>query len=141
MPNLLENLKDDHKQILDILSDVKKLGIASRAGREKLLAAKALLLSHIRKEDELFYPALHQAAERNEGLQHTLKYFSDDMEQVSRKALDLFDKYAGGASADEFAGEIKILYMTLKDRIRTEEEILFKKYEQLGRENEHKGGS
>jgi hypothetical protein len=140
MPNLLENLKDDHRQILGILSEVKKLGIGSRAGREKLLAAKALLLSHIRKEDELFYPALHQEAERNDGLKHTLKYFFDDMEQVSRKAMDLFDKYAGDAFADEFAGEIKLLYMMLKDRIRTEEEVLFKKYEQLGREEEHKRG-
>ncbi len=133
MPSLLENLKHDHKQILDILEQVKKLGIETSTGREKLLSARALLLSHIQKEDERFYPVLYQAAEQNDSLKHTLKYFSDDMEQVSRKAMDLFDKYAGGASSDEFAGEIKLLYMTLKDRIRTEEEVLFKKYEQIGR--------
>jgi hypothetical protein len=133
MPNLLDALKDDHRLILNILDEVKRLGIETSTGREKLLSAKALLLSHMQKEDERFYPVLHQAAEQNDGLKHTLKYFSDDMEQVSRKAFDLFDKYAGGASADEFAGEIKLLYMTLKDRIRTEEEVLFKKYEQIGR--------
>ncbi len=133
MPNLLADLKEDHKLILDILNEVKKLGVATATGQEKLLSAKALLLSHVQKEDEQFYPALHQAAEQNEGLKRTLKYFSDDMEQVSRKAMDLFTKYAGGGSAEEFSGEIKILYVTLKDRIRTEEEVLFRKYEQLGR--------
>jgi hemerythrin-like domain-containing protein len=132
MSNLIDVLKDDHRQILEILEQVKKLGIETSTGREKLLSAKTLLLSHIRKEDERFYPALSQAAEQNDSLKHTLKYFSDDMEQVSRKAMDLFDKYAGGAFADEFPGEIKLLYMTLKDRIRTEEEVLFKKYEQIG---------
>lgn len=132
MPNPLDDLKNDHKLILDILDQVKKLGIGSSIGQEKLLSAKALLLSHIRKEDERFYPPLFHAAEQNDSLKHTLKYFSDDMEQVSRKAMDLFDKYAGGAFADEFAGEIKLLYMMLKDRISTEEEVLFKKYEQIG---------
>ncbi len=133
MPRLLADLKEDHASILKILNEVKTLGIGSKAGQEKLLSAKTLLLSHIQKEDQHFYPVLHRAAEQNDGLKRTLMYFSDDMENVSRKAMDLFNKYAGGGSAEEFSGEITILYMTLKDRIRTEEEVLFRKYEELGR--------
>jgi hypothetical protein len=50
------------------------------------------------------------------------------MEAVSRKALVLFDKYAEGGDEAEFAGEIKLLYVTLKDRILTEEATLFGKF-------------
>jgi len=50
------------------------------------------------------------------------------MEAVSRKARGLFDKYAEGGDEAEFAGEIKLLYVTLKDRILTEEETLFGKF-------------
>jgi len=139
MPGLIDDLKNDHQLILHILDEVKKFGISGSIGREKLLSAKALLLSHIRKEDELFYPALHQAAEQSSGLRNTLQYFSEDMERVSRTAMDLFDKYAGGDSSEDFSGEITLLYMTLKDRIRTEEDVLFRKFEQGEREKKDPG--
>jgi iron-sulfur cluster repair protein YtfE (RIC family) len=135
--SLLEELKQDHKIMLDILDDVKKLGVASKSGQEKLLAAKAILLSHMQKEDQEFYPALKKAAEHNDDLKRTLNYFAEDMDVVSKKAMHVFDKYSRKASAAESTADITLLYMTLKDRIRTEEEILFKKFEKA---DCHKGG-
>ncbi len=131
MTDLLDDLKDDHKLILEILDQVKALGIATATGREKLLSARDVLLSHMEKEDQLFYPALREAAKQNDDLGRVLSYFSEDMDRVSLKAMDVFNKYSGGASAEDFPGEITLLYITLKDRIRTEEEILFRRYEQL----------
>ncbi len=128
MSRLLEELMSEHKAILDILGQVKKRGISSRAGQEKLISARDLLVAHIRKEDEKYYPELRRAAENNEELKILLDYFVKDMEDVSKKAMQLFDKYAHGGNEEAFAGEIKLLYMVLKDRIRTEEETLFKKF-------------
>ncbi|HXY55943.1 MAG TPA: hemerythrin domain-containing protein [Nitrospirota bacterium] len=128
MSKLLEELKSEHKDILDILDQAKIQGITSRAGREKLISARDLLTAHIRKEDEKYYPELRRAAENNEDLKIILDYFVRDMEDVSKKAMQLFDKYAHGGDEEVFAGEIKLLYMMLKDRIRTEEETLFKKF-------------
>jgi hypothetical protein len=128
MSKLLEELKREHKVILDILGQAKTRGISSRAGQEKLISARDLLMAHMRKEDEKYYPELRRAAENNEELRVLLDYFARDMEDVSKKAMQLFDKYAHGGDEAAFAGEIKLLYLTLKDRILTEEEILFEKF-------------
>jgi hemerythrin-like domain-containing protein len=128
MSTLLEELKSEHKAILDILGQAKTRGISSRAGQEKLISARDLLMAHIRKEDEKYYPELRRAAENNEELQILLDYFAKDMEDVSKKAMQLFDKYAHGGDEAAFAGEIKLLCMLLKDRIQTEEETLFRKF-------------
>jgi hemerythrin HHE cation binding domain-containing protein len=128
MSNLIEELKREHKIILDILSQVRTLGISSKSGQEKLISARDLLMAHMAKEDEHYYPELRRAAEHNRDLKRMLDYFINDMDAVSKKAVHLFDKYAYGGDEAEFAGEIKMLYMTLKDRIRIEEETLFEKF-------------
>ncbi len=128
MSNLIEELKDEHKSILAILEQVKTAGVASRSGREKLLSARDLLTAHMTKEDEQYYPRLRQAAADNKELKVMLDYFVRDMENVSKKAMLVFDKYSQGGNEAEFAGEITMLYMMLKDRIRTEEKTLFAKF-------------
>ncbi len=128
MSNLIEELKDEHKSILAILDQVKTAGISSRSGREKFLSARDLLKAHMTKEDEQYYPRLRRAAADNKELKMMLEYFVRDMENVSKKAMLVFDKYSQGGDEAEFAGEIKLLYMILKDRILTEEKTLFAKF-------------
>ncbi len=128
MSNLIEELKIEHKTILDVLDEVKKLGISSKSGREKLLSARNLLTAHMTKEDEQYYPKLRQAAVYNKDLKVTLDYFVSDMESVSKRAMQIFDKYSRGGDDAEFSGEIKMLYVLLKDRILTEENTLFMKF-------------
>ncbi len=126
--DLVQELTREHAAILAMLDEVKALGISMRAGQEKLLAARDLLTAHMRKEDENYYPELRKAAVERHELKLLMDYFLADMEAVSKKAMRLFQKYARGGDDAEFAGEIKLLYMTLKDRIRTEEETLFKRF-------------
>ncbi len=128
MSDLIEELKDEHKSILAILDQVKAAGISSRPGREKFLSARDLLKAHMTKEDEQYYPRLRRAAAGNKDLKMMLDYFVKDMENVSKKAMLVFDKYSQGGDEAEFAGEIKLLYMILKDRILTEEKTLFAKF-------------
>ncbi len=128
MQELIRELKNEHAVILEVLGQVKELGISSQAGQERLLAAHDLLTAHMRKEDERYYPELRKAAEGSRELKVLLDYFVSDMEAVSAKALRLFEKYARGGDEAVFAGEMKLLFLTLKDRIRTEEETLFRKF-------------
>jgi iron-sulfur cluster repair protein YtfE (RIC family) len=128
MSDLIEELKNEHRIILAVLSEVKALGITSIKGQQKLLSARDLLVSHMHKEDEQYYPAFRTAAENNHDLKIMLDYFVQDMEVVSNKAMHVFNKYAQGGDETDFTGDVKILYMTLKDRIHTEEEVLFKKF-------------
>jgi hypothetical protein len=128
MFDLIEELKNEHKIILEILDEMKTLGISSASGQEKLLSAKGLLMAHMKKEDEKYYPELKRAAEGNSDLMIMMDYFIKDMEEVSKKAMSLFDKYSQGGDETNFAGDVTFLYMTLKDRIRTEEKTLFRKF-------------
>jgi len=128
MNALIQELKNEHAAILEVLGQVKALGISSQAGRERLVAARGLLLAHMRKEDERYYPVLRKAAENDRELRLLMEFFVADMEAVSTKAMQLFDTYARGGDEAAFAGEIKLLYMTLKDRIQTEEQKLFRKF-------------
>ena len=133
MSNLIEELKNEHKIILDILGQVKTLGISSVSGQEKLLSAIDLLIGHMKKEDDNYYPELKRAAENNKDLMIMVDYFIKDMENVSKKAMSIFDKYSQGGDEADFAGDITLLYMTLKDRIRIEEKTLFAKFSQLNK--------
>ncbi len=120
--------------ILAILNEVKSLGISSNSGQQKFLSARDLLISHMDKEDKQYYPALRKAAENDKDLKITLDYFVKDMEVVSARAIHLFNKYAQGGDESDFAGDLKLLYITLKDRIHTEEKTLFKKFTPLIKE-------
>jgi hypothetical protein len=115
MTNLIEELKNEHKIMLDILAEISALGISSNSGRKKLVQAKDVLMSHIINEDARYYPALRKAAGNNTDLKKMLDYFVND-------------KYSEGGDEKVFASDFKMLYVTLKDRIRTEEETLFQKF-------------
>jgi len=131
MTSLIEELKKEHKMMLDILSELKTLGISSSTGHEKLLEVKNLLLAHITKEDEHYYPALRKAAETSKALKVMMDYFITDMKSVSEKAMHLFDKYSEGGDEAEFAGDFKLFCLMLKDRISAEEHTLFQKFDQV----------
>jgi len=128
MTDLIEELKSEHRIMLEMLNGIKATGISSKTGQEKLKQARDVLLSHMSKEDERYYPALRKAAEDDKDLKIMLDYFVKDMEFVSKEAARLFDKYSEGGNESDFASDFKMLYVTLKDRIRTEEETLFQKF-------------
>jgi len=131
MSQLIEELKRDHKTIVNVLDEVGKLGISSKEGQQRLMDAKQGLLAHLKKEDDRLYPVLKSAAEKKQSLKQTLDIFAKDMAEISKTAIDFFNKYAQGGSGLEFARDIGNLFTTLKSRIRKEEDILYKEYDIL----------
>lgn len=132
MAGLIEDLKKDHATIENVLGQVKDLGIGSSKGQTTLLAARQGLLAHLSKEDAQLYPALRKAAERDEKLRRTLDVFAADMQEISKTALDFFQKYASGGSGLEFAKDFGKLVAALKQRIHKEENLLYVEYEKIG---------
>jgi Hemerythrin HHE cation binding domain len=130
MSRLIEQLKGEHAAIVGVLGQVKELGIGSAEGREKLLAAKASFLAHLRKEDAELYPVLKRAAESDPRLKRTLEMFANDMEKISKATLQFFEKYAQGAGPD-FAKDFGTLFGTLTARTRREENIIYQEYDRL----------
>ncbi len=131
MSALIKELRREHSEILAILSEVEGLDILSKEGQVKLMSVKTSLLEHLKKEDVKLYPALYKVAEHNNSLKNTLDLFAMDMEDVSRVALEFFDKYSRGVLGKELQGEFERLIVALRNRIKNEEDILYIEYERM----------
>ena len=131
MSPLIEELRREHSEILAILSEVEGLGILSKEGQSKTMSVKTILLEHLKKEDVEFYPALYKVVEHNNNLKNTLDLFAMDMENVSRIALEYFDKYSRGVLGKELQEEFESLIVALRNRIKNEEDILYLEHEKI----------
>jgi iron-sulfur cluster repair protein YtfE (RIC family) len=129
MSALIEEFKREHSEILAILNEIEGLDILSKEGQAKLMSIKAHLLAHLKKEDEKLYPVLYKVVEHNNNLKNILDLFAMDMENVSRVAQEFFDKYSRGVLGKDLQEEFESLFVTLRNRIRCEEDILYDEYE------------
>ncbi len=133
MSILIEELKKEHAEIVATLNEVKKLGILSKEGQDKLMSVEASLLAHLEIEDDQMYPALRKEAEQNKDLKNTLDLFAMDMDNVSKVVRDFFDKYSEEVSGEELPKDFENLYTALSKRISNEEESLYEEYEYMKR--------
>ena len=131
MSALIGELKREHSEILAILNEVEGLDILSKEGQVKLMSVKTSLLEHLKKEDVKLYPALYKVAEHNNNLKNALDLFALDMEDVSRVALEFFDKYSRGVLGKELQEEFERLIVALRNRIKNEEDILYLEHEKI----------
>ena len=131
MSALIGELKKEHSEILAILNEVEGFDILLKEGQAKLMSVKMILLEHLRKEDVKFYPVLYKVAEHNNNLKNVLDLFVMDMENVSRVALEFFDKFSRGTLEKNPQEEFESLFVTLRNRIRNEEDLLYKEYERM----------
>lgn len=129
MANLIEELKKEHEEMVNVLGEVSKLGMVSKEAQKRLMDAKSRILFHLTKEDEKFYPVLKKAAEKDEGLKNIVDDFVNDMNEISKSVMEFFNKYSDGKGGIEFARDVGMLLATLKIRIRKEENILYREYE------------
>ncbi len=136
MSILIEELKKEHSEILAALNEVKKLGILSKEGQDKLMSLEVSLLAHLEMEDDELYPTLRKEAEHYNSIKDTLDLFAIDMENVSKIVREFFEKYSEGFSdmdIKEISEDFENLLAALTKRIGNEEESLYEEYEALNR--------
>ena len=131
MSALIEEFKREHAKIINMLSEVKELGILSRQGQDKLMSAKESLLEHLCNENERLYPVLWKEAVHNNDLKNLLDLFAVEMEDVSRIVQEFFDKYSRGVLGKELQEKFESLFVALRNRIRNEEDILYDEYDKM----------
>ncbi len=95
------------------------------------MSTKADLLAHLKKEDEHLYPVLKKEAEINKHLESILDSFSSEMENISRSALEFFEKYSDGVLDSKYVEAFETLYAALSARMNNEETVLFAEYEKI----------
>jgi iron-sulfur cluster repair protein YtfE (RIC family) len=118
-------LKEEHRLILDTLMEVKKLGVHTMEGRNALTASKNLLCRHFKKEDELIYPAMRKAAGDDKKKKQIIREFVKEMKQVTQYCETFFNKYSISGGGIEFMRDFDYLYSQLNSRLQKEENILF----------------
>ena len=133
MTILIEELKKEHSEIIATLNEVKKLGILSKEGQDKLMAVQTSLLAHLEMEDDRLYPVLRKEAVHNKDLKNTLDLFEMDMENVSTIVREFFDKYSEEFSGKELPEDFENLLAALNKRISNEEASLYEEYEYMNK--------
>lgn len=135
--NYLNDLKNDHKTIMQILDDIKGFtqtkDIPGITGRMDQL--KNGLLAHLKKEDDKIYAdLLNVAKERNiELVTITINTFSTAMKGIAARVLKFFDKYSNKEEiarlTTEFYKDFQETYEDILKRVDREEKVLYPMYE------------
>ncbi len=133
MDTLISELKKEHVFLVETLHKAKDLLITTKEGQNALRSAKNAFLEHLKKEDEKLYPVLRKEAMKNSELKQVLEKFENELDAVSTQTIGFFDKYSNGGDGDRFAADFARLYIKLSRRIKNEEDIIYKKYEEIVR--------
>lgn len=123
MPNALELLKQDHKNVKGLLADLLESDM-SDSEREKLLSKiEKELEIHTQIEEEIFYPAFAQKKSSDE----KKKMYHEAMEEHRAvEKLVMPDLKKTEVGSDQFMGRAKVLKELVEHHADEEEEEMFK---------------
>jgi hypothetical protein len=132
MPNALELLKSDHAEVRKLLSQLEETTERAAKSRAKLLQKIGTdLRAHGKIEEDIFYPALREAA-RAENDKETLRMIAEAYEE-HRAAVQLVlaDLEATGPDTIHFSGRAKVLKELVEHHADEEEKEMFKAAREL----------
>jgi iron-sulfur cluster repair protein YtfE (RIC family) len=131
MGELTDELKSEHKVLLEEFEKIKQLGGYTPEGKSILFNCKNLLLEHLKKEDELLYPVLKQTGVKDNSIMELADSYISEMNSISERAIKFFDVYEREDDDVDFVVAVEFLLSSLKNRISREEAVLYKKYEEI----------
>ena len=122
-------LKDDHKKVKALLTELADTTNRAEKTRPDLLARIALeLKAHTTIEEEIFYPAFKEAGKNSDDG----KMFFEAMEE-HRAAGDLVlpDLLGTDVQSDQFGGRAKVLKELIEHHANEEEKDMFPRAREL----------
>ena len=128
MSDLIPGLVQDHNALKSLLSEVYSYIVSEEKKIEFVKKLKAIVVSHIEKEDKELYPFLNKKAETDENLKLKLVSFAKDWEAISEFATNYFGKYCEAKFDSQFTTDTAKLLSTLRQRMIKEEVSLFSEY-------------
>ncbi len=133
MSKLVNELIQDHKDITNILLELRKTGASSSKGMKLLNQSKSSLLDHLKNEDKQLYPPLREKAQSDLSFKRTLDTFGSEMEKITEFVFEFYQKYSNNNNIDitEFRKDISLFIVSFKNRIMKEEVAIYKAYEKL----------
>jgi len=122
---LVPSLLHEHARMREQLEEVRRSGIASGEGQQKLRQVRHLIVEHLRREDAELYPALRECADT----QKLANDYANEMQELSREILAFFDGMEGERDNLVFARGFGHLMGTLNKRWTREEVRLYPAYD------------
>ena len=127
--NAIELLKEDHKKVRGLLSQLTETTKRAEKTRTELLQVIAKELEvHTKIEEEIFYPAFKEAAGETED---EALYFEALEEHRAAGDLVLPDLLATDVTSDKFTGRAKVLKELIEHHAGEEEKEMFPKAREL----------
>ncbi|MAT35599.1 MAG: hypothetical protein CMK06_10770 [Ponticaulis sp.] len=102
MSELAHILHDEHRIILNLLKDLRRVGPSSPEGHNTLMKARTLIVEHLRKEDEQLYPVLRES----EITADIAQTFADEMAPLASRFLAFFERYDTSPDCPDFAPDL-----------------------------------
>jgi len=122
--NAIQLLKEDHRKVKDLLSQLVNTTTRAEKTRRQLLDKIEQELSvHTRLEEEIFYPAFRKAGNSD----YLKLYFEALEEHRAVEALVLPDLKKTEPGSENFSGRAKVLKELIEHHAEEEEKDMFKK--------------
>jgi hemerythrin superfamily protein len=127
--NAIQLLKQDHKTVRELLSDLESTTRRASKRRVELLARIAQEIDvHTRIEEEIFYPAFKQAGDKSDDAK---LYFEAKEEHRAAGEMVLPDLLKTAPDSEEFSGRAKVLKELVEHHAREEEREMFPRAREL----------
>lgn len=132
MSNLIQELKNQHKEILNKIIELRNFNISFEEIKIKFSELEKLLSEHIKKEDTELYPILFEKAKDDEILEKNLNIFAKEWKEISDFIKKYFESYYNSNNKQTL--NRGVLYAKIKQRIMREEISLFSEYEKISKQ-------
>ena len=134
-PLLINQLKNDHKKLFDIYSELYNIFVSNSDHKEiynKLHQLKAMLSMHIGFEDTLLYSYLNSRYENDSNKLDFIANSDKEMKSISVVALSFIDECSipelYNKHRDKFKEELEMIGDVLVERVEFEEDRLYPLY-------------
>lgn len=125
----IQLLKNDHKTVRSLLTQLEETTPRGAATRRKLLAKiEKEILVHARIEEEIFYPAFKSAGKKGDDAK---MFFEATEEHRAAGDLVLPDLLATEPASEKFSGRAKVLKELIEHHAKEEEKEMFPRAREL----------
>jgi hemerythrin superfamily protein len=127
--NAIQLLKQDHKTVRELLTELESTTRRAAKRRGDLLAKIAQEIDvHTRLEEEIFYPAFKEAGDKSDDAK---LYFEAKEEHRAAGEMVLPDLLKTAPDSEEFGGRAKVLKEMIEHHAREEEREMFPRAREL----------
>ena len=120
--SLIASSRHEHRLLAGILDECRNFGFGSERGRERLIRARDMFLSHLSSEDDAFYPMIPSYIGSLPGGKNILERLTE-LRDITASVFDLFEQLEGDAADVSYTQLFQSLYVAILNRFRKEESL------------------